>query len=309
MTSSELIQALIASATLTAITYGAGPFFFATLRKKPLPVRFLRRFCIGYTVLVWILWQFFTYDGYSVRVMPAIIWGAAFYNIAKRILKDKLITPPPQQEPPEQEAPIDVSNIKNPALRARAELYRSSRESAGQPGKSWPAPGEKLCGTPFAKAGKEVPAEPAPRADAPKKEKHTRLEFALSIICAVLVVSTAVLGYKVYEFREMVIAFVNVNDELLQENKALESEVEELQREVSSMSSGSSDVDDFTRRYLELREQRLGTSYYVASVNSDIYHRSSCDYVDNILEENRTYYLSKLRAIIDGKQPCSVCMP
>lgn len=215
---------------------------------------------------------------------------------------------PVQVERPEEISEAEVLEIKNPALRARAELYRSSRESAGQPEKSWPAPGEKLCGTPFVKAGKEVPPEPAPKADAPKKAKHTRLEVALSIICAVLVVSTAVLGYKVYEFRETVIAFVNVNDELLQENKALESEVEELQREVSSMSSGSSGLDDFTAGYLEAREQ-MGQPYYVASVNSDIFHRPSCDYVDNILEENRTYYLSKLRAIIDGKQPCSVCMP
>lgn len=301
MTSSELIQALIASATVTAITYGAGPFFFAVLRKKPLPVRFLRRLCIGYTVLVWILWQFFTYDGYSVRVMPAIIWGVVFYNIAKRILKDKLITPPTQQEPPEQEPPIDVSNIKNPALRARAELYRSSRESAGQPEKQWPAPGEKLCGTPFVKDAEEVPAEHAPKDDAPKKAKHTRLEFALSIICAVLVVSTAVLGYKVYEFREMVIAFVSVNDELLQENKALEAQLEEAQSE-------SAGLDSYTMGYLEARAQ-MGHPYYVASVNSDVIHRPSCDYVDSILEENRVYYLSVLRAVIDGKRMCSVCMP
>lgn len=208
---------------------------------------------------------------------------------------------PVQVEQPEEISEAEVSEIKNPALRARAELYRNNRESAGQPEKSWPAPGEKLCGTPFVKAGKEVPAEPAPRADTPKKAKHTRLEFVLSIICAVLVVTSAVLGYKVYEFRGMVIAFVSVNDELLQENKVLEAQLEEARSE-------SAGLDSYTMGYLEARE-RMGKPYYVASVNSDIFHRSSCDYVDSILEENRTYYLSKLRAIIDGKQPCSICMP
>lgn len=191
-----------------------------------------------------------------------------------------------------------------PALCRQLDKKRDKKEPEKKP---WPAPGEKLCGTPFIKAGEKIPGAATP--EPVKKRGRTRLEVILAVACAALVVTSAVLGYKVYEFRGMVIAFVSVNDELLQENKALESEVEELQREVSSMSSGSSDVDDFTRRYLELREQRLGTSYYVASVNSDTFHRSSCDYVDNILEENRTYYLSKLRAIIDGKQPCSVCMP
>ena len=85
------------------------------------------------------------------------------------------------------------------------------------------------------------------------------------------------------------------------ENKALEAQLEEAKSE-------SAGLDSYTMGYLEARE-RMGKPYYVASVNSDIFHRSSCDYVDSILEENRTYYLSKLRAIIDGKQPCSVCMP
>ena len=60
--------------------------------------------------------------------------------------------------------------------------------------------------------------------------------------------------------------------------------------------------------YLEARAQ-MGHPYYVASVNSDVIHRPSCDYVDSILEENRVYYLSVLRAVIDGKRMCSVCMP
>lgn len=183
-----------------------------------------------------------------------------------------------------------------PALCRQLDKKRDKKEPEKKP---WPAPGEKLCGTPFIKAGEKIPGAAAP--EPVKKRGRTRLEVILAVACAVLVVTSAVLGYKVYEFRGMVIAFVSVNDELLQENKALEAQLEEAQSE-------SAGLDSYTMGYLEARE-RMGKPYYVASVNSDIFHRSSCDYVDSILEENRTYYLSKLRAIIDGKQPCSVCMP
>ena len=183
-----------------------------------------------------------------------------------------------------------------PALCRQLDKKRDKKEPEKKP---WPAPGEKLCGTPFIKAGEKIPGAAAP--EPVKKRGRTRLEVILAVACAALVVTSAVLGYKVYEFRGMVIAFVSVNDELLQENKALEAQLEEAQSE-------SAGLDSYTMGYLEARE-RMGQPYYVASVNSDIFHRSSCDYVDRILEENRTYYLSKLRAIIDGKQPCSVCMP
>ena len=183
-----------------------------------------------------------------------------------------------------------------PALCRQLDKKRDKKEPEKKP---WPAPGEKLCGTPFIKAGEKIPGAAAP--EPVKKRGRTRLEVILAVACAALVITSAVLGYKVYEFRGMVIAFVSVNDELLQETKALEAQLEEAQSE-------SAGLDSYTMGYLEARE-RMGQPYYVASVNSDIFHRSSCDYVDSILEENRTYYLSKLRAIIDGKQPCSVCMP
>ena len=183
-----------------------------------------------------------------------------------------------------------------PALCRQLDKKRDKKEPEKKP---WPAPGEKLCGTPFIKAGEKIPGAAAP--EPVKKRGRTRLEVILAVACAALVITSAVLGYKFYEFRGMVIAFVSVNDELLQENKALEAQLEEAQSE-------SAGLDSYTMGYLEARE-RMGKPYYVASVNSDIFHRSSCDYVDSILEENRTYYLSKLRAIIDGKQPCSVCMP
>lgn len=48
---------------------------------------------------------------------------------------------------------------------------------------------------------------------------------------------------------------------------------------------------------------------YVASVTSEKYHRITCEYADNILEENRVYYATAEEAEKSGKHPCSVCRP
>ena len=183
---------------------------------------------------------------------------------------------------------------------ALCRVIDKKRSAGGESGKSWPAPGEKLCGTPFVKAGEDVPASPAPEPERAVKPKRTRLEIILSVACAVLVLTVAALGYKVYEFREMTVAFVEVNGELLEEIEALEAEAE--------AAKGGQQVDSYTEGYLEAREQ-LGLSYYIASKESDVYHRATCEYVDAILERNRTYYLSEESAVADGKIPCSVCRP
>lgn len=48
---------------------------------------------------------------------------------------------------------------------------------------------------------------------------------------------------------------------------------------------------------------------YVASSVSDKYHRLSCEYADNILDENLVYYDTAADAERDGKCACSVCRP
>ena len=183
-----------------------------------------------------------------------------------------------------------------PALCRQLDKKRDKKEPEKKP---WPAPGEKLCGTPFIKAGEKIPGAATP--EPVKKRRRTRLEVILAVACAALVVTSAVLGYKVYEFRGMVIAFVSVNDELLQENKVLEAQLEEARSE-------SAGLDSYTMGYLEARAQ-MGLPYYVASQESYVYHRSSCEYVDAILERNCVYYTSEERAREDGKVPCSVCNP
>jgi endonuclease YncB( thermonuclease family) len=48
---------------------------------------------------------------------------------------------------------------------------------------------------------------------------------------------------------------------------------------------------------------------YVGSKNSDVYHYPSCQYVDNILPENKIWFSSAQDAINHGYRPCKVCKP
>ena len=48
---------------------------------------------------------------------------------------------------------------------------------------------------------------------------------------------------------------------------------------------------------------------YIASAESDKYHRRSCEYVENILDENRVYYDTAADAENSGKTACSLCRP
>ena len=56
-------------------------------------------------------------------------------------------------------------------------------------------------------------------------------------------------------------------------------------------------------------KQTASTVTYVASRESNKYHRLSCQYVDQILKENRVYYKTEEAARRAGKSPCSVCNP
>lgn len=48
---------------------------------------------------------------------------------------------------------------------------------------------------------------------------------------------------------------------------------------------------------------------YVASKQSDVFHKTSCKYADNIIKSNREYFGSSQAAIEAGKRPCSYCKP
>lgn len=55
--------------------------------------------------------------------------------------------------------------------------------------------------------------------------------------------------------------------------------------------------------------QPIATCNYVASKNSDVFHRISCSYVQTIKPENKICFSTREEAIGSGRRPCSVCKP
>lgn len=53
----------------------------------------------------------------------------------------------------------------------------------------------------------------------------------------------------------------------------------------------------------------LPSNSYVASRESDVFHRLSCRYADQIHLENEIYFGTRVEAIASGRRPCKVCSP
>lgn len=204
------------SALVTAATYGAGPMLLALLRKKPLRVRYLRIFSAVYTIAVWAVWQFLTYDGNAVRTMPALLWGYVFYRLARSVLEKKPVPAIPKERwytcpkcgqlVPEGK-PCDCESLS-------------------------PKPGEKLCGTPFIQAGQTPPGV---ETEQPKPGKRSPV-VPLCIAAALLVVCTCILGYRVS-------VLAAARDDLAAENAELHSRVSTLSTEKTQLQEKVNDLE------------------------------------------------------------------
>lgn len=204
------------SALVTAATYGAGPMLLALLRKKPLRVRYLRIFSAVYTIAVWAVWQFLTYDGNAVRTMPALLWGYVFYRLARSVLEKKPVPAIPKERwytcpkcgqlVPEGK-PCDCESLS-------------------------PQPGKKLCGTPFIQAGKTPPGV---ETEQPKPGKRSPV-VPLCIAAALLVVCTCILGYRVS-------VLTAARDDLAAENAELRSRVSTLSTEKTQLQEKVNDLE------------------------------------------------------------------
>ena len=204
------------SALVTAATYGAGPMLLALLRKKPLRVRYLRIFSAVYTIAVWAVWQFLTYDGNAVRTMPALLWGYVFYRLARSvlekkpvpaILKERWYTCPKCGQLVPEGKPCDCESLS-------------------------PQPGEKLCGTPFIQAGQTPPGV---ETEQPKPRKRSPV-VPLCIAAALLVVCTCILGYRVS-------VLTAARDDLAAENAELHSRVSTLSTEKTQLQEKVNDLE------------------------------------------------------------------
>lgn len=204
------------SALVTAATYGAGPMLLALLRKKPLRVRYLRIFSAVYTIAVWAVWQFLTYDGNAVRTMPALLWGYVFYRLARSVLEKKPIPAIPKERwytcpkcgqlVPEGK-PCDCESLS-------------------------PKPGEKLCGTPFIQAGQTPPGVETEQSKPGKRSPMV----PLCIATALLVVCTCILGYRVS-------VLTAARDDLAAENAELRSRVSALSTEKTQLQEKVNDLE------------------------------------------------------------------
>lgn len=204
------------SALVTAATYGAGPMLLALLRKKPLRVRYLRIFSAVYTIAVWAVWQFLTYDGNAVRTMPALLWGYVFYRLARSVLEKKPVPAIPKERwytcpkcgqlVPEGK-PCDCESLS-------------------------PKPGEKLCGTPFIQAGQTPPGVETEQSKPGKRSPVV----PLCIAAALLVVCTCILGYRVS-------VLTAARDDLTVENAELHSRVSTLSTEKTQLQEKVNDLE------------------------------------------------------------------
>ena len=213
------------SALVTAATYGAGPMLLALLRKKPLRVRYLRIFSAVYTIAVWAVWQFLTYDGNAVRTMPALLWGYVFYRLARSVLEKKPVPAIPKERwytcpkcgqlVPEGK-PCDCESLS-------------------------PKPGEKLCGTPFIQAGQTPPGV---ETEQPKPEKRSPV-VPLCIASALLVVCTCILGYRVSVLTAARDDLAAENAELHSRVSALSTEKTQLQEKVNDLEARNEDLSGY----------------------------------------------------------------
>lgn len=213
------------SALVTAATYGAGPMLLALLRKKPLRVRCLRIFSAVYTIAVWAVWQFLTYDGNAVRTMPALLWGYVFYRLARSVLEKKPVPAIPKERwytcpkcgqlVPEGK-PCDCESLS-------------------------PQPGEKLCGTPFIQAGQTPPGV---EAEQPKPGKRSPV-VPLCIVAALLVVCTCILGYRVSVLTAARDDLAAENAELRSRVSALSTEKTQLQEKVNDLEARNGDLSGY----------------------------------------------------------------
>lgn len=137
----EQIFEIIISAAVTAFTYGAGPFILCKFRKRSLKLLYLRIFCVSYSAIIWLIWQFLTYDGTSVRTMPAVFWGYISYRLAKKSMQKKpaSFTPaiPAQETPVERwyTCPKCGQLVREGEGCDCEEVWAKAREQSGTPNK------------------------------------------------------------------------------------------------------------------------------------------------------------------------------
>jgi competence protein ComEC len=78
-----------------------------------------------------------------------------------------------------------------------------------------------------------------------------------------------------------------------------------VQVETKSPETSSSETSASNETNTSLEKQ----GQYCGSVNSDVFHKQNCSYVNQISNENLVWYETREEAIAKGKRPCKRCGP
>ena len=256
----------------TVILYGVGPLFFYQTKTFPTTKKRVMAFSIIYTILAWLSFNLIRalwFGGGEIKLYPAVIWGAIFYNLLLKGLKKTGRLESPGSESgywvPEPLKPTQKEPTEKTEKEKASSFYESEKASEQQSQKFRPL---------------DPPQKFKKRSASSKKHPHI-----LYIICALSILFGVSSGiFFLYKANDVELRYEKGWYDGVNAGKALAEEQYSIQ---------------------EPTEEKN----YIASVNSDKYHILSCKYAERISGDNRIYYETKAEAIEDGKSPCLVCQP
>lgn len=289
----EQIFEIIISAAVTALAYGAGPFILCKVRKRSLKLLYLRIFCVSYSAIIWLIWQFLTYDGTSVRTMPAVFWGYISYRLAKKSMQKKPASFTPAI--PAQETPVErwYTCPKCGQLVREGEGCDCEEAASKLP---------------------EAEQSTSPGKD-DKNSKQQKLFLKMSVFtCVLLLVCSCVLGYLAYKNHSAVAYLTHQNIELSQKNSKLEEKAKDLSAQFTKKArearEATADSQEWEAKYHEAFDKYFDEHIFlnhnigIIVSGSKYYHRFSCPFFQNgyeFLAHNIEYCKSL------GYSQCPLC--
>lgn len=147
----------------------------------------------------------------------------------------------------------------------------------------------------------------------PVKKNTLPTRPVLALMGAVCIVCVVSIAGNIIQWNDRQTETAELHETIAALQKQLEStqQTEGMDREefLRRRENGIGREERWKSGDFEIRKAEEISALYVASSNSDKYHRRACDYAKNILEENRVYYEKRADAERDGKSPCSLCRP
>lgn len=252
----------------TVILYGTGPLLFAKLRKKPVRIGKVRAFSVVYSFMAWICSNVLLVllaDATVSSGGAAVLWGAVFYKVSKRILaKRSMIEPEPIliQENADTVQEVSAEPEPQPETMVR-ELVQVPQE------------------------------EPSPDLQDPKPKRwFTALTVVILIACVLLAASTCFFYTQANSNMEEAEKLESKNEELQGKLQSARELYQSAKNQINKLVIENSELSD----KLSMFEGRIGDmadSYYFFRSNigfiiegSNRYHNYNC----SIFQNSDTYW-------------------